>query len=424
MTATGMGAATNHVTPLPPLHRNRDFMVLWTSQVVSTVGTRISSIAYPLLVLSITGSPVQAGIVAFAQTLPFLVLFLPAGALVDRWNRRRIMLWCEVGRAIALGSVAMTTMLGTVTVGQLVVVALVEGSLFVFFDLCEGAALPRIVAPEQLPAAMAQNQARTQGADLVGQPLGGWLFGLGRALPFAVDAVSYVVSFVALLSIRSPLQIPRTREPSHLRAEIAEGLRTLWQQPFLRTSMVVVAGQNFAWNALTLLLIVRAQALGASPALVGGMFAFFGAGALLGAIVAPRTQRRFGIRALLVAISWLWAIQFAALSVVQDVVVLGLIAGIGSVAGPIFNVAFGTVLYGLTPDRLLGRVRSVAKAIAWGTIPLGALAAGFLADAFGATAGILAMAIVLVAMAVVATLSRAMQTIPGVDAATAAGEMR
>jgi predicted MFS family arabinose efflux permease len=173
-----------------------------------------------------------------------------------------------------------------------------------------------------------------------------------------------------------------------------------------------------------LLLIVRAQALGASPALVGGMFAFFGAGAILGAIVAPRTQRRFGIRALLVAISWLWAVQFAALSVVQDVLVLGLLAGIGSVAGPIFNVAFGTVLYGLTPDRLLGRVRSVAKAIAWGTIPLGALAAGFLADAFGASAAIAAMAIVLVAMAVVATLSRAMRTVPGVDAATTAGEMR
>jgi predicted MFS family arabinose efflux permease len=422
MTAAGV-ASTTQPTPLPPLHRNRDFMVLWTSQVVSTVGTRISGIAYPLLVLAITGSPAQAGIVAFAQTLPFLVLFLPAGALVDRWDRRRVMLACEAGRAIALGSVGLTTLLGTVTVMQLVVVAIVEGSLFVFFDLCEGAALPRIVAAEQLPAAMAQNQARTQGADLVGQPLGGWLFGLGRAFPFAVDALSYLVSFVALLSIRVPLQGLRTSEPRHLRAEIGEGLRTVWRQPFLRTSMVVVAGQNFAWNALTLLLIVRAQNLGASPAAVGGMFAFFGAGALVGAIVAPWVQRRVGIRALLVAISWLWAIQFAVLSVVSDVLALGVLAGIGSVAGPIFNVAFGTVFYAVTPDRLLGRVRSVAKAIAWGTIPLGALAAGFLADAFSASAGLGVMTVVLIAVAALATLSRAMRTIPGVDAVITAREM-
>jgi Transmembrane secretion effector len=185
-----------------------------------------------------------------------------------------------------------------------------------------------------------------------------------------------------------------------------------------------VAGQNFAWNALTLLLIVRAQDLGASPALVGGMFAFFGAGALLGAIVAPSVQRRVGIRMLLVAISWLWAIQFAALSVVPDVLALGVLAGIGSVGGPIFNVAFGTVFYALTPDRLLGRVRSVAKAIAWGTIPLGALAAGLLADAFGASAGIAAMTVVLIAVAIVATLSRAMRNIPGAEAGTSAGEMR
>jgi MFS family permease len=132
-------------------------MVLWTSQVVSTVGTRVSGIAYPLLVLAITRSPALAGIVAFAQTVPFLVLYLPAGALVDRWNRQRIMLACEVGRAIALGSVALTTALGSVSVPQLVIVAFAEGAMFVFFDLCEGAVLPRLVPGEQLSAAIAQN---------------------------------------------------------------------------------------------------------------------------------------------------------------------------------------------------------------------------------------------------------------------------
>jgi MFS family permease len=405
-------ASASTLAPPPPLYRNRDFMVLWTSQVVSTVGTRVSSIAYPLLVLAITRSPAQAGIVAFAQTLPFLVLFLPAGALVDRWDRRRIMLVCEVGRAIALGSVALTVLLGVVTIPQLVVVAFVEGALFVFFDLSEGAALPRLVASEQLPAAMAQNQARTQGADLVGQPLGGALFGFGRAFPFVFDAVSYLVSFVALLTIRTPLQGPATPTSSNLRAEIAEGLRTVWGHLFLRTSVIVVAVQNFAWNALTLILIVRAQDLGAEPALVGAMFAFFGGGALVGAVAAPWMQGRVGTRVLLVSISWLWAIQFIALAFVPNVLGIGLICAVGSIAGPIFNVAFGTVVYQLTPDRLLGRVRSVAKAIAWGTIPLGGLTAGLLASGIGAQSAIVVLGAILVLAALIATFAKGMRQVP------------
>jgi MFS family permease len=392
-----------NAAPLPPLYRNRDFMVLWTSQVVSTVGTRVSSIAYPLLVLAITASPAQAGIVGFAQTLPYLVLFLPAGALVDRWDRRRIMLVCEVARAVALGSVAATTILGGVSVPQLVIVALVEGSCFVFFDLCEGAALPRLVPAEQLPAAIAQNQARTQGADLVGQPLGGLLFGLGRGIPFAFDALSYLVSFVALLTIRRPLQETRTSEAGDMRAEIVEGVRTVWRQLFLRLSVLVVAVQNLAWNGLTLILIVRAEELGAEPALIGAMFAFMGGGAILGAIVAPWVQARTTTRTVLLAVSWLWVVQFAVMTAIDNVLALGLAVGIGSIAGPIFNVAYGSEVYRLTPDRLIGRVRSVAKAIAWGTIPVGALVAGFLADGIGAQASIGVLAVVLVAPAILAT---------------------
>src|SRR5439155_1400637 len=219
--------ATAPKAAVVPLYRHRDFMILWTSQVLSTVGTRVSGIAYPLLVLALTQSPTQAGIVAFAQTLPFLLLFLPAGALVDRWDRRLVMLICEAGRGLALGSVAVAALLGSVTVAQLVIVAFVEGSLFVFFDLSEGAALPRLVHENQLPSAIAQNQARTQGADLVGQPLGGALFSVARAAPFLFDAVSYLVSLGTLLLIRTPLQGARPAAESDLRREIAEGLRTV-----------------------------------------------------------------------------------------------------------------------------------------------------------------------------------------------------
>jgi MFS family permease len=175
----------------------------------------VTGVAYPLLVLASTGSPAKAGLVGFAQSLPFILFYLPAGALVDRWDRKRVMLVTEAGRAAALGSLAVTLALGSTPFAQIVVVAFVEGSLFVFFRLSEGAALPRVVPREQLPTAVAQNQAREQGADLAGQPLGGALFGISHALPFLFDALSYAASFVSLLFIRRSFQEVRESLATH-----------------------------------------------------------------------------------------------------------------------------------------------------------------------------------------------------------------
>src|ERR671925_297723 len=275
----------------PALWRNRDFILLWCGQVVSTVGTRVTNIAFPLLVLAQTHSPAKAGIVGFAQTLPYMLFYLPAGALVDRWDRRRVMLVADACRAVALGSLAVALAFGAVTLAQIIVVAFVEGTGFVFFSLSESAALPQVVAKEQLSTAVAQNQARTQGADLVGQPLGGALFGLSRLLPFATDAASYLVSFVSLLFVRPAFQEQREASVTRLRTEIAEGIGWLWRQPFLRAGVLLVAGSNFAFSAVILALIVRAKQLGASSATIGLILAFFGAGAIAGSVVAPWVQR-------------------------------------------------------------------------------------------------------------------------------------
>src|SRR5207253_146969 len=250
--------------------RNRDFVLLWSGQVVSTLGSEVSGLAFPLLVLSLTGSPAQAGVVGFARALPYLLVYLPAGALVDRWNRKRVMLTADAGRALAIGSVAMWLAVGRPPVAWLAVVSFVEGALFVFFQLAESAALPHIVPKEQLPLAIAQNQARVQGAQLAGGPLGGVLYGAARLLPFAADAASYAVSFVSLLFVRPALQEARERPPTRLRSEVAEGMRWLWNQPFLRTATLLVAGTNFVHQGLFgIVLIVRARELGASPALLG-----------------------------------------------------------------------------------------------------------------------------------------------------------
>lgn len=383
---------------------------------VSTVGTRVTSLAYPLLVLALTGSPARAGIVGFAQTLPFLLLYLPAGALVDRWNRKWVMLASDAGRALALGSIAIALALDRLTLLQIALVAFVEGSLYVFFQLAETAALPNVVPKPQLANAIAQNQARDQGADLAGQPLGGLLFGISQLLPFAFDAVSYTVSFTTLLLVRAQLQQRRERARTRLRAEVLEGLAWLWRQRFMRSIALLIGATNFVHNALPLLVIIRAKELGASPALIGVLFAFFGVGAIAGALVGPWVQRHVHARTVVIGWLWVWAIEAALLIVMPNALALGMMLGAGSVFGVSFNVVTATYRYALVPDRLQARTTSVIRLIAWGTIPLGQLAAGLLAERLGAGPSFLAFAGVMLATAVVASAVPSVRRAPPIEA--------
>jgi MFS family permease len=398
------------VTEPVPLRRNRDFLLLWSGQVVSTVGSEVSQLAYPLLVLALTHSARDAGIVGFARALPFLLLYLPAGAFVDRWDRKRVMLAADAGRALALGSVAVWLAVGRPPLIWLAVTSFVEGSLFVFFQLSESAALPQIVPREQLSQAIAQNQARQQGAGLVGSPLGGALFGLSRLVPFAADAVSYAASFVSLLFIRPAFQGERERGERNLRADVSVGLRWLWRERFLRTVTALVTGTNFVHQALGLVLIVRLKNLGASPALIGGIFAIVSAGAIGGALVAPRVQRRLSPQTVVLGSLWIWPIQTAALFLVPDPLAIGVLTAAGFVTGPIFNVVVGAYRYALVPERLYGRVASATLLFAWGSIPLGSLFAGYGVAAWGARPMLLVLAAILFAIALAATASRDVRT--------------
>ena len=396
----------------PPLRRNRDFLFLWSGQVVSTVGTRASSVAFPLLVLQLTGSPSRAGLVAFAQTLPFVLLFLPGGAVVDRVDRKRLLLAADAGRALAFASLVAALALDRVWLAHILAVAFVEGALFVFFRLAEAAALPQVVPAEQLPTAIAQNQARDQGATLAGAPLGGLLFGLDRLLPFVFDAVSYAVGFVTLLFVRPVLQEERPPRTTRLRDEIAEGVRWVWHEPFIKAMIVLIAGSNYAFNALFLVLIVRAKELGASPGLIGAMLALAGAGALAGALVAPAVQRRIPAKVVILGSLWFWTAGAFVLVFMPNAISLGVAFGVIATTGPAFNVVLASYRYALVPDRLQGRVASVILLVAWGTIPLGSISAGFLLEAIGAVETMLVMAGVMLAVAIGASLTRTVRDVP------------
>src|SRR5689334_21886987 len=170
---------------MPPLRKNRDYMLLWGGQVVSTLGSMTSQVIYPLLILALTDSPTAAGIAGALRFVPYLVFSLPVGALIDRWDRKRVMLISDLGRAIAVGSIPVAMALDALTLAQVYVVCFIEGSLFALFNIAEVAALPRVVPRAQLPEATAYNEAGFGVAGIVGPPLGTTLYQVfGRAVPF------------------------------------------------------------------------------------------------------------------------------------------------------------------------------------------------------------------------------------------------
>src|SRR5207248_3788947 len=201
-TATNEENHTKRKRPVP-LWRNLDYMLLWSGQTVSTIVTEVSTLAFPLLILALTGSPAQAGFAGALRAFPYLVFSLPAGALIDRWNRKRVMILSDIGRALSMASIPVALVFWHVTILQLYLVSLIEGTLFVFFNLAEVACLPRVVEKEQLPAASAQHEVTFGITSLIGPSLGGALYSMARMLPFLADASSYGASVGSLFFIRT-----------------------------------------------------------------------------------------------------------------------------------------------------------------------------------------------------------------------------
>jgi predicted MFS family arabinose efflux permease len=402
-----------------PLRRNRDFQLLWIGQAISALGSRVSTIAYPLLVLSLTGSPADAGIVGFAATIPYLLIQLPAGVLVDRIDRRRAMIVCDAGRLVVLAGLAAAVAAGHAPLVLIAAVALVEGCLTVVFNLAELSAIQLLVPSVQLEPALAQNEARVRGAGLLGQPLGGALFGLGRAVPFAADAASYAASLVTLAAIRRPLVAETVGERRHPWAEMVEGLRWLWSQPFLRSTTLIVAASNGLFQAVTLSVIVVAEAHGASPGVVGLILAGWGVGGLAGAAAAGWLGKGLPAAAVVIGANWVWAGLLPVIALAPRPIAIGT-AGAGmAFVGPAWNVVLGSIEMRLTPPALLGRVQAVQMTAAFGAIPLGSLIGGFLLDRLGPEEAVWTLAACMLAIAVVATLTPSVRR-PPVSAPAAA----
>lgn len=388
-------------TAPPPLWRNRDFQLLWTGQAISVLGSRISQVAYPLLVLAMTHSPAAAGIVGFLATVPYILFQLPAGAVADRVNRRRMMILCDAGRLAALASIPVAAMFGVLTLAQVAVAAFVEGVLFVFFRLGESSAIRILVHPDQHPAALAQNEARVRAAGMFGSPIAGLLFALGRTLPFLADALTYLASLLTLLLIRSPFNEARDGVHPPALTGIGEGFAWLWRHQYVLAVNLAASATNALFQVLVLVVIVAEQGRGASPAVIGLVLGGFGLGGVAGSLAGAGIARRLGANRVVLLTLWVWPLLTPLAAVVGAPAPLAAVLAGLSFLGAAWNIAGNTIYFRLIPDRLMGRVTSVGSLTAYGALPIGSLLGGVLVQAFGpqvagllAAAGMLTVAIV------------------------------
>jgi MFS family permease len=399
---------TRAVSRPTSLWRNRDYVLLWSGQAVSSVGSEASLLALPLLVLSLTHSPAQAGFAGALRSLAYLLLGLPAGALIDRWDRKRTMIVCDAGRALALGSLPLALALGRLTMAQVYLVSLIEGTLFVFFGLAESAALPRVVAKAQLPDATAQNEVTGGVATLVGPSLGGALYGVAHALPFLADAISYAASALTLSSIRLPFQEERPRQTRSLRADMWEGLVWLWREPVIRSIALLHSGLILSVSGMTLLPLVIAEHQQAAPFAIGLMFGIGGLGAMLGALLGAQAHKRLRLGQIMLGAFWLFAVLWPLYAIAPSPLALGAILAAFWVVDEIYDVSQISYRLALIPDALRGRVNGAFRLVAFSCDSLSIALTGLLIQQLGVLATILCFEVALVLLAVAATRNRAL----------------
>lgn len=370
------------------LHRNPAFVLYMSAQTISFVGTGITTVALPVLVYRITRSPVAVASLTAIEIVPYVVFGLPAGALADRLNRKKMMVACDGAAAVLLAAVPIAAALHVLTPAQLFVVAFGIGTAFVWFDAATWGSLPVLVDRAQLPAATSLVASSNSIPLIAGPALGGALL---TVIPpqyvLGFDAASYLMSAMLLISIRRPMgpqPLHDNEKRQHIRSDIMEGLRFLWHQPVMRTMTLSVFCACVSWGGTFGLLVVyanRALHMTHANARLGLLYSAGELGSLISLVAVPKLVRRLEIGRLMAAF------------LIANVVVLALLAiapsyGWALVLFCCYQLVFVlvtmtgiTVRQMLTPDHLQARVNTVGRLIAYGGgQPVGAVLGGLLAQ--------------------------------------------
>lgn len=407
--------------PLVPLSRNRDFLLLWGGQAVSVLGDGVAELAYPLLVFALTRSPLDTGLLGALQVAAFVIFSLPGGVLVDRLDRKRTMILCDAARGMLFLGIVLAALLGHLSLTQVYVSGFLEGALYVVFGLCETSALPQVVDRSQVGAALGQTQAASGAAGIVSQALAGALFGISQALPFLLDALSFVASVGSLLLIRTPFQRPRPAERhGSLRAEITLGLRWLLRHPVLGPVTLLNGVNNLTASAFTVVVIVVAARQGIPTPVLGLVFSAVAVGSLLGSLLGGRVQPyvRLGVAlpSCLITSACCWLLM-----IVWSGPLALAIAGFGvGAAGPLYTIPIISYRLSEVPDDIQGRVTSATRLLNGLWQPLGLLLMGAVLQTLGPTVAVLLAAGSKVVVGGILSALPALRALPAAAAAASA----
>jgi predicted MFS family arabinose efflux permease len=377
------------VTPPASLWRHRDFRQLWAAETVSQVGTQVTQLALPIIaVTSLAATPFQMGVLTAFETVAFLLVGLPAGAWVDRWRRKRVLVLNDLVRAVALASLPLAWAMHGLTLGQLFVVAAVTGTATVFFDVAYQSYLPALVARDQIVEGNAKLTASQEVARVAGPGITGVLLRIVSAPVLIVaDAVSFLLSalFIGRIGVSDTVPDRAARRP--LRVEIAEGLSFVVRHPLLRR-IVACTGTGNLFTAMsgTLLVLFALRTLGLSASTLGLVFSAGAVGGLVGAVTGVPFARWVG-EGRAIPLSAVLLVPFTALTPLAALGAAPLLLVIS-----MFGFAWAAVAYNITqvsfrqrlcPPQLLGRMTASVRFIVFGTQPLGALLGGALGTWLG-----------------------------------------
>jgi MFS family permease len=401
----------------PPLSRNRNYQVLWGSRMLSGFGLSSAGIAFPLLVLTTTGSAAQSGVVLGTMAATQIATGLPAGVLADRWNRKYLMVGCEAMLAAAAASLVVALLRHALTLPHIIVVAGVIGVCGALFEPAESASLPNLVQERQVSTALAMNSARSSLGGLSGTAAGGFLFAVGRAVPFVADMVSHATACAALMFLRMPSLPARPQPAGNLRHEMLDGLRWVWQQRFIRVLAICALALNLFLSAFYLLIIVLARRRGIPSGEIGVMAAMLGAGGVAGSLLAPYLHNKLSPFASIASVFWvLTALAPAAIFIHNGYLLGALFFGI-ALPMPTANTTILTRQLLITPDHLRGRLSGVIGLIVGSAAVVGPPLGGILIELLSSTQAVLVCAAGFAAITAVVTVNPTLRHFPRLESA-------
>ena len=381
--------------PHRPLWRNGDFLKFWMGQTISLFGSQVTFIALPLIAAStLQATPSQMAFLLAIGYAPATVIGLFAGAWVDRLRRKPIMIWADIGRAAFLLALPIAATLGFLQVEQLYIVAFLNGILGTFFGSAYGAFLPTLVLREQRVVANSRLSTSASVAGIAGPGLAGVLVQLFTApVAVTVDALSFLISALSLGLIRS--SEPASQQPSrraHIWAEMRDGLRVNWRDPFLRAFQLSSAANDIFWNMVNgVYILYVTRTVGLPPSAIGLIFGIGSGGALVGSLLAGSVSRRLGFgRGIISAQIMVGCIPLLIpLAIWLPTLALPLLVTTEALVGcanTVFCINRDSLIQTVTPNRLLGRVGASRSFIGLGVATVGVCIGGLLAERIGVPA--------------------------------------